>query len=123
MNLAAQPISFGLRAGAPLDNIGGNVNHWEFPILVKYRFSGAPLIHPYLAAGPSFNHVSDPGMGASLEVRALILRVSPELRYTRWRDKNIDLAPVIAAYHPTKTNSSSWSALPSEFLHSSALFA
>ena len=49
MNLAAQPISFGLRAGAPLDNIGGNVNHWEFPILVKYRFSGAPLIHPYLA--------------------------------------------------------------------------
>ena len=152
VNLPAQPVSFGLRVGASLDdafvnnggknlfshdtqrlvigptvelrlpfhlgleadalyrryNIGGNVNHFEFPILVKYRFSGVPLIHPYLAAGPSFNHVSDPGMfldrpnastagftiGAGLEARALILRISPELRYTRWRDKNIDLAPV-----------------------------
>jgi hypothetical protein len=149
--LPAQPFSFGIRAGTPLDeafvneggknlfshdtqrlvigptvelrlpfhlgleadalyrryNIGGDVNHWEFPILVKYRFSGAPLIHPYVAAGPSFNHVSDPGMfldrpnastagftmGAGIEVRALILRLSPELRYTRWRDKNIDLGP------------------------------
>ncbi len=148
--VAAQPFSFGLRVGTPLDEaftnggarnvlqetqrlvigptvevrlpfhigveadalyrrytIGGTVNNWEFPILVKYRFSGAPLIHPYIAAGPSFNHVSDPGlfldrpnastagftMGAGLEVRALLLRLSPELRYTRWRDKNIDLGP------------------------------
>ena len=151
LSLSAQPVSFGLRAGTPLDdafvndggkfsfshdtqrlvigptielrlpfhlgleadalyrryNIGGTVNHWEFPILVKYRFSGAPLVHPFVNAGPSFNHVSDPGMfldrpnastagftiGAGIEVRALILRLSPELRYTRWRDKNIDLAP------------------------------
>ncbi|MDQ6758407.1 MAG: hypothetical protein M3Z32_00910, partial [Acidobacteriota bacterium] len=96
--VAAQPFSFGLRVGTPLDEaftnggarnvlqetqrlvigptvelrlpfhlgveadalyrrytIGGTVNNWEFPILVMYRFSGAPLIHPYIAAGPSFN--------------------------------------------------------------------
>ncbi len=150
MPVSAQPFSFGIRVGAPLDEaftnggarnvlqetqrlvigptvelrlpyhlgveadalyrrytIGGAVNNWEFPILVKYRFGGAPLVHPYVAAGPSFNHVSDPGMflarpnattagftmGAGLEVRALLLRLSPELRYTRWRDKNIDLGP------------------------------
>ena len=104
------PFHLGVEADALYRryNIGGDVNHFEFPILVKYRFSGAPLIHPYVAAGPSFNHVSDPGMfldrpnastagftmGAGVEVRALLLRLSPEIRYTRWRDKNIDLAAV-----------------------------
>jgi Outer membrane protein beta-barrel domain len=150
-SLCAQPFSFGLKVGAPVNqafidnggknlfshdtqrlvigptaevrlpfhlgieadllyrryNIGGTVNHWEFPILAKYRFSGAPLVHPYVVAGPTFNHVSDPGMfldrprastagvsfGAGIEVRALLIRLSPELRYTRWKDKNISLAP------------------------------
>jgi Outer membrane protein beta-barrel domain len=88
-------------------NIGGTVNQWEFPILAKYRFSGAPLVHPYVVAGPSFNHVSDPGMfldrpsastagvalGAGIEVKALLIRLAPELRYTRWKDKNISIGP------------------------------
>ena len=147
--LYAQPIGFGLKIGAPLNDafvneggkfsfshdtqrivigptvelrlpfhlgveadalyrrytIGGAVNHWEFPILAKYRFSVAPLLHPYVVAGPSFNHVSDPGLfldrphastggialGAGLELRALLIRLAPEIRYTRWKDKNIDL--------------------------------
>lgn len=151
VGLYAQPFSFGLKVGAPLNEafvdtggknlfshdtqhwvigptaelrlpfhlgieadllyrrykIGGTVNHWEFPILAKYRFSGAPLIHPYVLAGPAFNHVSDPGMfldrpkastagvafGGGIEVRALLIRLSPEIRYTRWKDKNIDLGP------------------------------
>lgn len=147
-SLCAQPFSFGLKVGAPLNeaftgnvsnlishdtqrwvigptaevrvpfhlgieadllyrryNIGGTVNHLEFPILVKYRFSGAPLVHPYVVAGPTFNHVSDPGMfldrpnastagvafGGGIEVRALLIRLAPELRYTHWNDKNINL--------------------------------
>jgi hypothetical protein len=89
-------------------NIGGTVNHWEFPILAKYRFSGAPLVHPYVVAGPSFNHVNDPGMfldrphastagvafGAGIEVKALLIRLAPELRYTRWTNKNINLSQI-----------------------------
>ncbi|MGI8742626.1 MAG: hypothetical protein ACR2NN_08655 [Bryobacteraceae bacterium] len=153
--LSAQPISFGVRVGAPLNeafvedgrprlsfvtfshdtsrfifgptvelhlpfhlgleadalyrryNIGGTVNHWEFPILAKYRFSVAPVLHPFVDAGPSFNHVSDPGhfldrpragtagftIGGGIEIKALIIRIAPEIRYTRWTNKNIDLAP------------------------------
>lgn len=88
-------------------NIGGDVNEFEFPILVKYRFPGL-LVHPFVDAGPTFNYVSDPGLfgvrlhqsssgvaiGAGLEVKALIIRLSPEIRYTHWRNHNIDLAPV-----------------------------
>jgi hypothetical protein len=87
--------------------LGGTVNHWEFPILAKYRFPG-PIVHPYVAAGPSFNHVSDPGLfqdvrhsGSSgfalaggVEVKALIIRLAPEIRYTHWTNTNIDLAPL-----------------------------
>lgn len=148
--LSAQPISFGVRVGAPLNeafvdnggkftfshntdhfilgpsvelhlpfhlgieadalyrryDIGGTVNHWEFPILAKYRLSVAPILHPFVDAGPSFNHVSDPGklldrphagtagftIGAGIEIKALLIRISPEIRYTRWGNKNIDLS-------------------------------
>jgi hypothetical protein len=88
-------------------NIGGDVNEFEFQILVKYRFPGL-LIHPFVDAGPTFNYVSDPGLfgvrlhestagvaiGGGLEVKALLIRLSPELRYTHWRNTNINLAPV-----------------------------
>lgn len=30
-------------------------SRWEFPVLVKYRF---PALHLFVAAGPTFNHVS-----------------------------------------------------------------
>lgn len=147
--LCAQPFSFGVKIGTPLDeafidnggqnllthstqrfvigptaelrlpfhlgieadllyrryNIGGTVSHLEFPILAKYRFSGAPLVHPYVVVGPTFNHVSDPGMfldrpnastagvafGGGIEIRALLIRLSPEIRYTRWKDQNINV--------------------------------
>lgn len=88
-------------------NLGGGVNEFEFPILVKYRFPGL-IVHPFVDAGPTFNYVSDPGLfgvrlhqssagvaiGGGLEIKALIVRVSPELRYTHWRNRNIDLGPV-----------------------------
>lgn len=148
--VAAQPISFGFRAGTPLNdafvdaggnvtlshstqrfilgpsvelhlpfhlgieadalyrryNIGGTVNHWEFPILAKYRFGIAPVLHPFVDAGPSFNYVSDPGhlldrphasttgfaMGGGIEIKLLLVRIAPEIRYTRWTDKNINLS-------------------------------
>lgn len=88
-------------------DLAGTVNEFEFPILVKYRFPGL-LIHPFVDAGPSFNYVAKSGsidlrlhssstgvaVGGGLEIKALIVRLSPELRYTHWRDRNVDLGPV-----------------------------
>ena len=92
-------------------NIFTKGNEWEFPVLVKKRFGGE-LVRPYVAAGVSFNRISgltqsvstlvnavtttsSPGelkddlstgivIGGGLEIRALLLKISPEIRYTRW---------------------------------------
>src|SRR6476469_9616331 len=38
---------------------GSGVNEWDFPILLKYRFTAVPVLHPFVDAGPIFNHVSE----------------------------------------------------------------
>ncbi|HTU47287.1 MAG TPA: outer membrane beta-barrel protein [Bryobacteraceae bacterium] len=69
-------------------------NTWEFPILAKYRFK-LPVARPYVDAGPSFRtsafnaygtSLSNHGFaaGAGVDIKALLLHVSPEVRYTRW---------------------------------------
>ncbi len=86
------------------------VNSWEFPLLFKLR-SSSPGISPYVAAGPSFRHLSglrqfvsdrfgifsetaDPAeldnrfssgfaVGGGLEIGSRF-RLAPEIRYTRW---------------------------------------
>jgi hypothetical protein len=69
---------------------------WEFPIVAKYYLLKGP-IKPYIEGGLSFSHLSDienvvvsPShtanfgivLGGGVEIRALILRISPEVRYT-----------------------------------------
>ncbi len=82
----------------------GNSNSWEFPIVLKYRFGGVGPLRPYLGAGPNFRRLQsvlryDPrvqndagGTGVvfvgGLEIRALFLKISPELRYTHWGSQN-----------------------------------
>jgi hypothetical protein len=76
------------------DQVG---NSFEFPLLVKYKFPGI-LARPYIAGGLSFRKISDiPNvfetgsrgvvLGAGLRVSALLVRISPELRYTRWNNE------------------------------------
>ncbi|MCC6860540.1 MAG: PorT family protein [Bryobacterales bacterium] len=94
-----------------------SVNSWEVPVLLKYRFSGG-LIRPFVDTGVSFNTLTGvseirdffrvPGirervgdqpvfedsyrsgfvLGGGIEVRVPFLRISPEIRYTRWGFKN-----------------------------------
>jgi hypothetical protein len=88
-------------------NYSATGNQWQFPLLLKYRFPGE-LARPYFVAGPSLNRISNLELvgtvignrdrpeelrkrlvagavvGAGIEIRALILRISPEIRYTRW---------------------------------------
>ena len=78
-------------------------NRWELPLLVKRRF-GRGRWNPFAGVGASFNWVTgarsgDPAellhrstkgvvTGAGVEGRLGRLRVSPELRFTRWADRN-----------------------------------
>jgi hypothetical protein len=81
-------------AGPGPDRIG---NSWEFPLLVKYRFPGI-LARPYLAGGLSFRKITDipdlfnsgsrgTVLAAGLRFNAVVVRISPELRYTRWNNE------------------------------------
>jgi hypothetical protein len=80
---------------------------WEFPVLGKYHLGSAPFVTPYIEAGPSFRtvsgdikYLSNDGVtvGAGADVRALILRISPEFRYTHWgKDSSGRLATTAAS--------------------------
>ncbi len=86
---------------------------WELPLLVKYRVPGV-LVRPYLAAGLSYRRLAHfrarsapagspatvsvtdqppeltgrngvgPTLGAGLELKVRRVRISSEIRYTRW---------------------------------------
>jgi hypothetical protein len=91
-------------------------NSWQFPLLLKYRFSGG-LLRSYLGAGFAFQRLSglkqvtrilttQPSpqssgpaelsdrsssgvvLAGGLELGVPFARISPELRYTRWGSKN-----------------------------------
>ncbi len=89
-------------------------NSWEFPVLGKYAIFGGP-IRPFIDAGANFRHISgvdqvrstlssanisvsapefnkdtDVGFafGGGIELKLGVIRVTPELRYTRWGSEN-----------------------------------
>ncbi|MBZ5611613.1 MAG: PorT family protein [Acidobacteriia bacterium] len=70
-----------------------NISSWEFPILGKYHIFHAPVINPYVEAGPIFratgskaSYLSNAGfaIGGGVDVKILRVRFTPELRYSRW---------------------------------------
>lgn len=91
---------------------GKAANAWEFPILLKYRVPGV-IFRPFLDAGFAFDHWSgvrqliqipsslgqtntnvsgtNKGvvLGAGLEFNLHLIRVSPEIRFTRWGGANL----------------------------------
>ena len=91
-----------------LVNLGAS-NGWEFPLLLKYRLPG-PFVRPYLDAGVAFDRWSgfkqlqvlavttrsdvsgtNTGFvaGAGIELHTPLIRLSPEIRYTRWGASSI----------------------------------
>src|SRR5579862_9890748 len=60
-------------------------SQWEFPVLLKRRFLKGP-VRPYMDGGvvlSHLNHRSNYGiaLGAGVDIHALVLHVSPEVRY------------------------------------------
>ena len=86
-----------LYRGIQFTNLTGSASsgEWDFPIMAKYKFLKGP-IKPYIAGGLDFSHISDiknfvnanntanfgVAIGAGVEVHALVVRISPEIRYT-----------------------------------------
>jgi hypothetical protein len=82
----------------------GTSHAFEFPILVKKRFGGLPLLHPFVGAGPTFRNISDVlhfsvkgdnqtggkgfVFGAGVEAKLLFVRIAPEIRFTHWGSQN-----------------------------------
>ncbi|HEU0124413.1 MAG TPA: hypothetical protein VFQ91_28040 [Bryobacteraceae bacterium] len=80
---------------------GGSRSAWDFPIYGKARLPGV-IVRPYVGAGVNFQRVGDLGrflqlnstessrrgfLGAGgLEFKVPFVRVSPEIRYTRWNN-------------------------------------
>lgn len=96
-----KPLRYGVANGAVGSATTGS--SWEFPLLMKYRLTGG-LVRPYLDAGLAFRNLRgfDEGLpelrerssagaviGGGLELRAPGIRLSGELRYTRWGSTSI----------------------------------
>jgi opacity protein-like surface antigen len=78
-----------------------SVGLWEFPLLAKYKLLPGP-IKPYVEGGlvlshltgvkdvVELNHTSNYGitLGAGVEIHALVLRISPEVRYEGFAFQN-----------------------------------
>jgi hypothetical protein len=77
----------------PLTRISEDIHSAEFPILGKYRFLHTPVVKPYVEAGPIFRYVaarasylSNAGfaIGGGVELKLLVVKLSPEIRFSRW---------------------------------------
>jgi hypothetical protein len=96
------PLQFSIEADALYRgynfNVAGVSTHsssWDFPIVAKYHFFKGP-VKPYVEGGLDFSHLSDvtqvlaPNhnsnfgvvLGAGVQLNLLVLRISPEIRYT-----------------------------------------
>lgn len=88
----------------------GSSGAWEFPLVAKYKFPSR-IVRPYLEAGVAWDTlmgltttagitsqkstVMGAVIGGGLDIHAIILHVSPELRYTRWTSQHFNVAGVL----------------------------
>ena len=96
-------------------------SNWEFPLLLKYRFH-FPVVRPYVEAGAAWDTLtglqqtitevspvestttaSTPAelkqnttmgfvLGGGIDIHALVIHISPEIRFTRWNTAQISSA-------------------------------
>ncbi|MGA2742034.1 MAG: outer membrane beta-barrel protein [Bryobacteraceae bacterium] len=98
-----------------LTTISASGSDWEFPLLLKYRFH-FPVVKPYLDAGVAWDTVAGlkqtasqassavlgtpaPAVtqnttmgfvvGGGVDIHAVFLHISPEIRFTRWNSAQI----------------------------------
>jgi opacity protein-like surface antigen len=108
----------GTLANGVVETTSTGGSNWEFPLLLKYRFH-FPVVRPYLDAGVAWDTLaglkqtvdvvgmlapmtasSSPSelernttmgfvIGGGIDIHAVFLHISPELRFTRWNSAQI----------------------------------
>jgi hypothetical protein len=95
-----------------VNRLSVDVNSLEFPILLKAHFLHTPIVKPYVEAGPIFRYVasnvqylSNSGfaLGAGVDIKLLLVRIAPELRYSHWGSDSAS-ALVNVSLPPSNTN-------------------
>lgn len=101
-----------------IQSVSTRSGQWEFPVLLRYRLGGS-LVRPFAEGGVSVSRLTDvknvltclgslcgPGKlaadaarhkgnfgfvaGGGLDIKALVLHVTPEIRYTHWTLTNFN---------------------------------
>lgn len=94
-----------VRTGDPSGPANQTTEHtggfWDFPLIAKYHFSGV-LARPYVGGGYVYRHLNDLVSAASgsngfvlsggVRISAPLMRIAPEIRYTRWDNPDIQPA-------------------------------
>ncbi len=74
----------------------GSGSTWQFPIVGKVRMPATPIIKPYAEAGIALREFTSGSfqidsnskkgfvLGAGIDIHAIVLHITPELRYTHW---------------------------------------
>jgi hypothetical protein len=84
----------------------------EFPLLVKYKFPGT-LARMYVDGGFVFRHIGDIPLlqdanskgfvfGAGFRYDLKLIKISPELRYTRWDNQPFNVPSLTSARNQTE---------------------
>jgi hypothetical protein len=104
-------LNYSASGGVASSAISAAGSNWEFPLLLKYRFK-FPVVRPYVDGGVAWDtiaglkeSIAEAGaapspvgvvselqknttagfvLGAGVDIHALFLHISPEIRYTRW---------------------------------------
>jgi hypothetical protein len=100
MDALHRGYTFNSETGSSVGSTTGS--SWEFPLVLKYHLLRGP-VKPYIEGGLSFsrlsgvenlvvNHNTNFGvvLGAGVDIHALVLHISPEVRYTGNALKNFD---------------------------------
>jgi hypothetical protein len=96
INALYKKTGYTLNATGTLPAESHDAPSWEFPLLLKYRFPGE-VLRPYVAGGYVFRHIGDMArldrgsskglaVGAGLMFDFKLVKLSPEVRYTRWNN-------------------------------------
>jgi len=94
----------------------GSSGNWEFPLVAKYRFP-SKIVRPYVEAGVAWDTLSGlkntvsglvtsaPAaqsqstlgvvIGGGLDIHAMVIHITPELRFTRWAQQYFNLSGVL----------------------------
>lgn len=88
----------------------GHAGAWEFPLVAKYRFP-SHIVRPYVEAGVAWDTLSGVTntlgittqngtvmgavFGGGIDIHAIVIHISPGLRYTRWTSQHFNVSGVL----------------------------